>query len=1401
MGPSATALTWGKRALLGLMVVLLATFGLRATGSAVAKLDLADGSLWLASPPMGMVMQVNAASSEVLASVEVGTGSVSVAQSGHSALVLNRSLGELGRIDGSTLGFSTSPVSDGPSGDLQLVGNEHGAYVLDARGGRILVVDPLDRRVLHEVTVPQGPAQPRIDGEGRLWALVRATGTVVRVDPDGRSTDAGAAPADSEAELVLVDDRPYVVNPDADQVVPIDPETAEPGDGHCLGVRGRAGLESGGTTGASQPLALVVDAASGQLVTADLEAGTCSTLSLTEAQAPLPASFGQPVTQGERAFVPAVDKGQVLVVDLVENRLLTAIKVVEPNTRFELLVDDGNVWFNSLDGREAGTIDEEGITNLVYKWGEDDGGAGSGDGEGLALAEDGSGVDLDPGTGRVNADNDGEPTDGVGPDGLPREGDGDGPAGETSGQGGDDRPDALLELLPPEAGAPGSDLPPVPLPSGPSVAGPGPLGGGSTQRPLPVGPSGGTPDGVGRDLAGQTTDASSVVRLTPEFTYEPRVATINQPVRFLDTSRVPTGDPAPNSWTWDFGDGSGPGGGKDVSHVFSRAGTFTVTLTVSNGKETATTVGVAIMVVDPRVPGPPAPDFTFSPQNPQIGQQVRFEGRTIIDPPSCCPVTEWRWDFGDGSEERTGQAVTHTFTKAGEYTVTLTALNSASPGQISKPISVAVEVKPPVANFEWSPANPIAGQAVTFRDTSTGGVERRQWSVDGREPTIPTFTYTFSDPGEYVVRLTVANTIDGQVHTDTRTRTITVGEAARAPEITRVRPNPESPEVGETVNLVAWADYGPTSWVWDLGDGTTKMTAGGQRSEITHAWTAPGTYPVRVRALNDAGRGEATIPVDVTLAAQRMETSFQFNPGTHCVGNPAVVGSPVNFVSMTTGGTPPYTYTWDFGDGQRGQGKDVSHAYGSPGLAYVVTLGVTDSAGNEASALGQVCVVSEQVVTADFTWAPTKAVAGQPVQFTDLSKGSPTGHLWTFGDGSQPQLNVANPVHTFALPGSYRVTLYVTRDGRPSAPRSQIIEVSASVKDPPQAAFRVLEPVEQHVAGNPLTLEDVTAGPVAAPVFTITSPSGSSTQLSPEAGRRRVVHTFAEPGAHQVQMTVCWAEDGGNCGSTTQPVQISEAVTPPTATISISPVHGQERDGRKVLVAGQPITFSAVDQQPATSYSWSINGESPQGGQVTYTFSQAGDVPITLTATNRSGQAQAVEVVKVVLPVAPVADFDGPASHYQHAQATFTARPQGHVTSWYWTFSDNNQTADQPTVQHAFATPGEYQVTLVVANDWGEDAITKTIRVDPLSAPAPEVSMTGASQSGPVYTAPAGSLVTFTDASNPPPLTTWVWDFGDGTTADARTVERSFSVGTYIVRLTASNPAGTATVQLTLVVA
>jgi len=64
---------------------------------------------------------------------------------------------------------------------------------------------------------------------------------------------------------------------------------------------------------------------------------------------------------------------------------------------------------------------------------------------------------------------------------------------------------------------------------------------------------------------------------------------------------------------------------------------------------------------------------------------------------------------------------------------------------------------------------------------------------------------------------------------------------------------------------------------------------------------------------------------------------------------------PVTFTGSATGGTQPYSFTWDFGDGSTATGQSVDHSYLLPG-AYTVTLTVTDAGGQTAKAYQTVTV-------------------------------------------------------------------------------------------------------------------------------------------------------------------------------------------------------------------------------------------------------------------------------------------------------------------------------------------------------------------------------------------------------------------------------------------------------------
>jgi hypothetical protein len=65
------------------------------------------------------------------------------------------------------------------------------------------------------------------------------------------------------------------------------------------------------------------------------------------------------------------------------------------------------------------------------------------------------------------------------------------------------------------------------------------------------------------------------------------------------------------------------------------------------------------------------------------------------------------------------------------------------------------------------------------------------------------------------------------------------------------------------------------------------------------------------------------------------------DPGGPYTGN---AGEDITFTGSASGGTPPYTYEWDFGNGDTATGQTVTYAYPAAG-EYVVTLSATDDEG------------------------------------------------------------------------------------------------------------------------------------------------------------------------------------------------------------------------------------------------------------------------------------------------------------------------------------------------------------------------------------------------------------------------------------------------------------------------
>ena len=165
-----------------------------------------------------------------------------------------------------------------------------------------------------------------------------------------------------------------------------------------------------------------------------------------------------------------------------------------------------------------------------------------------------------------------------------------------------------------------------------------------------AGCSGGTPCSLTADFSGTPTDGCA-----------PLV------VQFTDLSSG-----GATSWSWDFGDG-GSSTAQSPGHTYQAAGTYAVSLTVSDGtcgdsvtKQGYVTVGAV-----------PIADFSGTPTSGTAPLAVQFTDL------SSGGVTSWSWDFGDGGTS-TAQSPSHTYQAAGTYSVTLVASNACGSDSASK---------------------------------------------------------------------------------------------------------------------------------------------------------------------------------------------------------------------------------------------------------------------------------------------------------------------------------------------------------------------------------------------------------------------------------------------------------------------------------------------------------------------------------------------------------------------------------------------------------------------------------------------------------------------------------------------------------------------------------------------
>lgn len=130
---------------------------------------------------------------------------------------------------------------------------------------------------------------------------------------------------------------------------------------------------------------------------------------------------------------------------------------------------------------------------------------------------------------------------------------------------------------------------------------------------------------------------------------------------------------------------------------------------------------------------------------------------TFTDQSSGTAPLTYSWNFGD-RKTSIEQNTTHTYTRAGSYSVTLTVKNAAGTNITTKTITVTALVKP-VAEFTSDITTSTTTRAVQFTDLSEGTPPLAYaWDFgDRKTSTDQNPSHIYAKSGRYTVKLTVSN--------------------------------------------------------------------------------------------------------------------------------------------------------------------------------------------------------------------------------------------------------------------------------------------------------------------------------------------------------------------------------------------------------------------------------------------------------------------------------------------------------------------------------------------------------------------------------------------------------------------------------------------------------------------
>ncbi len=276
-----------------------------------------------------------------------------------------------------------------------------------------------------------------------------------------------------------------------------------------------------------------------------------------------------------------------------------------------------------------------------------------------------------------------------------------------------------------------------------------------------------------------------------------------------------------------------------------------------------------------------------------------------------------------------------------------------------------------------------------------------------------------------------------------------------------------------------------------------------------------------VATVTDALGYQASALTTLTVASG-LSVHATFIPGPNAVLD---VGSVLTGHAGAIGGTPPYSFAWNFGDGGTASGANVNYSFPSPGM-YAVTVTVTDSLGESSGRSTAVTVNPDPVATIS-TLPAAETDPNVPMQLiAGISGGTGPGNdSWSFGDGT----NGTGPIvsHSWTAAGTYTVHLHYV----------DVLGVSANatitviVNPPLHATFSANSPGSVTTVGTQIDfVANITGGTVPYNVTWSFADGSIAYGMS-------VTHGYGSAGSYGVVVAV--VDAAGARWNATLPIQIS----------------------------------------------------------------------------------------------------------------------------------------------------------------------------------------------------------------------------------------------------------------------